>query len=273
MAKKRNNQKHGFHLVDPSPWPILTAFSTLTMIVGFVSYLHSSTTFSSIFGGSVAILGLVLLISMVSLWWRDVIREATMEGQHTLVVQQGIKLGVALFIVSETMFFFAFFWAFFHSSFNPSPSIGGVWPPAFMVVVDPWKIPLLNSVVLLSSGISVTYAHYSLTQGCKDDTSRALMVTLFLSTVFSGLQTIEYCTASFTISDNIYGSLFFMITGLHGFHVFAGSVFLKVCFVRLHLDHFTIEHHVGFESAVWYWHFVDVIWLFVFIFIYWWGGV
>lgn len=272
MKKNQNNQKHGFHLVDPSPWPILTAFSALIMIFGFVLYMHSSTKSQYAFGSFVATFGLILIVLMISCWWRDVIREGTIEGQHTAIVQKGLKLGMILFIVSEVMFFFAFFWAFFHSSFNPSPNIGGVWPPAFMVVIDPWKIPLLNTVFLLTSGASITYAHYAITEGCKVNALGSLAATIFLATIFSGLQTIEYCTATFTISDNIYASTFYMITGLHGFHVFVGALFLKVCLARLYLDHFTIEHHLGFEAAAWYWHFVDVVWLFVFIFVYWWGG-
>jgi cytochrome c oxidase subunit 3 len=272
MRKSYNNQKHGFHLVDPSPWPILTAFSALIMVFGFVLYMHSSSKSQYVFGCYTTTFGLILIILMISCWWRDVVREGTIEGQHTSIVQKGLKLGMVLFILSEVMFFFAFFWAFFHSSFNPSLSIGGVWPPAFMIVIDPWKIPLLNTVFLLTSGASITYSHYAITEGCKVNALSSLAGTIFLATVFSALQTVEYCTATFTISDNIYASTFYMITGLHGFHVFVGALFLKVCLARLYLDHFTIEHHLGFEAAAWYWHFVDVVWLFVFIFVYWWGG-
>ena len=272
MKKKFNNQKHGFHLVDPSPWPIFTSFSVLIMIVGFVIYLHSSSKGEYHFGSIMAIYGLILTCLTVSCWWRDIIREATFEGQHTLIVQRGLKIGMILFILSEVMFFFAFFWAFFHSSFNPSINIGGVWPPAFMIVIDPWKIPLLNTVFLLTSGATITYAHYAITEGCKLNAFVGLGATIVLATIFSGLQTVEYCTATFTISDNVYASTFYMITGLHGFHVFVGAIFLKVCLVRLYVDHFTVEQHLGFEFAAWYWHFVDVVWLFVYIFVYWWGG-
>jgi cytochrome c oxidase subunit 3 len=205
-------------------------------------------------------------------WWRDIIREATLEGQHTTSVQTGLKMGMILFIVSEVMFFVAFFWAFFHSSFNPSPAIGGVWPPAFIVTLDPWQIPLLNTIILLSSGASVTWAHHSIVLGSKDQAIQALLVTVGLAVIFTGLQAYEYVTAPFSISDSVYGASFYMATGFHGFHVFIGTCFLTVCLFRVYFNHFTREHHFGFEAAAWYWHFVDVVWLFLFITIYWWGS-
>jgi heme/copper-type cytochrome/quinol oxidase subunit 3 len=177
-----------------------------------------------------------------------------------------------LFIVSEIMFFVAFFWAFFHSSFNPSPAIGGVWPPAYIVTLDPWKIPLLNTLILLSSGASVTWAHHSIVLGSKTQAIWALITTVVLAVIFTALQGYEYATAPFSISDSVYGSSFYMATGFHGFHVFIGTCFLAVCLFRLYHNHFTREHHFGFEAAAWYWHFVDVVWLFLFITIYWWGS-
>jgi len=165
-----------------------------------------------------------------------------------------------------------FFWAFFHSSFNPSHDIGGVWPPAYLTILDPWKVPLLNTVILLTSGASVTWAHHAIVWGSKSQAILALVVTIVLAIIFTGLQGFEYITAPFTISDSVYGSVFFMTTGFHGFHVFIGTCFLTVCLVRLYFDHFTREHHFGFEAAAWYWHFVDVVWLFLFISIYWWGS-
>jgi cytochrome c oxidase subunit 3 len=216
--------------------------------------------------------GLLMIVFMMFCWWRDIIREGTIEGQHTFSVQVGLKMGMILFIVSEIMFFFAFFWAFFHSSINPSPAIGGVWPPAFIVTLDPWKVPLLNTFLLLTSGASVTWAHHAIVMGSKYQASVALIVTIFLATIFTGLQGFEYMTAPFTISDSVYGATFYMATGFHGFHVFVGTCFLTVCLVRLYFNHFTREHHFGFEAAAWYWHFVDVVWLFLFITIYWWGS-
>jgi len=265
MLVNKNNQKHGFHLVDPSPWPMSAAMSSLFLTFGTVLYLHGYSSF-------LVKLGFVMVLLSAYCWWRDVVREATFEGQHTRVVQSGLKMGVLLFIVSEIMFFVAFFWAFFHSSFNPSPAIGGVWPPAFITTLDPWKIPLLNTILLLSSGASVTWAHHSIVLGSKKDAMLALCVTVTLASIFSALQAYEYLTAPFTIADGIYGSTFYMATGFHGAHVFIGTIFLSVCLVRVALNHFTKEHHFGFEAAAWYWHFVDVVWLFLFISIYWWGS-
>lgn len=216
--------------------------------------------------------GFILLLFVMFVWWRDIIREGTYEGQHTKSVQNGLKMGVLLFILSEVMFFFAFFWAFFHSSFNPSPALGGVWPPAYLTTLDAWQVPLLNTVLLLSSGASVTWAHHAILAGSKKEASISLIITICLAVVFTLLQAFEYITAPFTISDSVYGSCFYMATGFHGFHVFIGTIFLTVCLIRLFYNHFTTTHHFGFEAAAWYWHFVDVVWLFLFITIYWWGN-
>jgi cytochrome c oxidase subunit 3 len=223
-------------------------------------------------GNSIWRLGIIMILFVSFCWWRDIVREATIEGQHTSFVQNGLKIGMLLFIVSEVMFFFAFFIAFFYSSFNPSLSIGGVWPPAFITTLDPWKIPLLNTILLLSSGASVTWAHHSIVYGYKFNASIALLVTIVLAVIFTALQGFEYATAPFSMSDGIYGSTFYMATGFHGFHVFIGTCFLSVCLIRLYFNHFTKEHHFGFEAAAWYWHFVDIVWLFLFITIYWWGS-
>ena len=267
MVILKNNQKHGFHLVDPSPWPIISAFSTLFMTFGGVCFMHGYAGGYFLFQ-----LGFLFVLFMMFCWWRDVVREATFEGQHTNAVSSGLRMGMLLFIVSEIMFFFAFFWAFFHSSFNPSIAIGAVWPPAFLTVLDPWKVPLLNTVLLLSSGASVTWAHHAIVYGSKSNGFYALIVTIVIAAVFTGLQIFEYITAPFTISDGVYGSTFYMATGFHGFHVFVGTCFLSVCLIRLYFNHFTRGQHFGFEAAAWYWHFVDVVWLFLFITIYWWGN-
>jgi len=264
--KNHNNQLHGFHIVDPSPWPFFSAFSALFTFFGGVLYMHGYA------GNFILFFSLFTLIFIASFWWRDVVREATFEGQHTFVVIQGLRLGVLLFILSEIMFFFAFFWAFFHSSFNPSPFIGGVWPPVYISVLDPWRIPLLNTILLLSSGATVTWAHHSIVYGSKSNAIISLILTVILATIFTFLQGLEYVSSTFTISDSVYGSTFFMATGFHGFHVFVGTCFLIVCLVRVFYNHFTREHHFGFEAAAWYWHFVDVVWLFLFITIYWWGS-
>ena len=264
---KRNKQQHSFHLVDPSPWPIISAFSALIATFGGVMYFHGYYG-----GGFLWRFGILMILFMMFCWWRDVIREATFEGNHTLSVQTGLRIGMLLFIVSEIMFFFAFFWAFFHSSFNPSHMIGGVWPPAYLIILDPWQIPLLNTVILLTSGCSITWAHHAILLGSKYRATLALSYTIFLALIFTAFQYYEYISAPFDISDGIYGSVFYMTTGFHGFHVIIGTLFIIVCLIRLNLDHFTREHHFGFEAAAWYWHFVDVVWLFLFVSIYWWGS-
>jgi len=265
--KKRNNQKHPFHLVDPSPWPLLGALSALSITFGMVMYMHGY-----IKGSFILNMGFIFLLSISFFWWRDIVREGTFEGQHTNAVQKGLKMGVILFIVSEIMFFFAFFWAFFHFSFNPSIFLGGVWPPAFLAILNPWKIPLLNTILLISSGATITLAHHSIILGSKSLAINSLIATIFLAAVFTVLQGMEYYSAPFSISTSVYGSSFFMLTGFHGFHVIIGTTFLIVCLVRLILNHFTKEQHVGFEAAAWYWHFVDVVWLLLFVTVYLWGS-
>lgn len=263
-----NNQKHGFHLVDPSPWPIITAFSAFNLTFGGCLYMHG-------YSGGLLLLrfGLAMILFMMFVWWRDIIREGTLEGQHTAVVQKGLRLGMLLFIVSEIMFFFAFFWAFFHSSINPSIALGGVWPPFFLTTLNPWQIPLFNTVLLLTSGATVTLCHHFIILGLKKNAQSYLFNTIIFAIFFTLLQWFEYTSAPFSISDSVYGSVFYMATGFHGFHVFVGTCFLAVCLYRLSLNHFTVQHHFGFEAAAWYWHFVDVVWLFLFLTIYWWGNI
>ena len=187
-------------------------------------------------------------------------------------VQNGLRYGMILFIVSEIMFFAAFFWAFFHSSLAPTVEIGAIWPPKGIEVLNPWDIPFLNTVILLSSGASVTWAHHAILAGNRKQAITGLFLTVLLATIFTGFQAYEYLEAPFTISDGIYGSTFYMATGFHGFHVIIGTLFLSVCLIRLIKHHFTPGHHFGFEAAAWYWHFVDVVWLFLFVCIYYWGG-
>ena len=263
----KSYQKHPFHLVDPSPWPIFGSLGALASTIGGVMYMHSFVG-----GGLLCSLGLTMLLYTMFVWWRDVIRESTYEGHHTSVVQLGLRYGMILFIVSEIMFFFAFFWAFFHSSLSPTIDIGAVWPPKGIDVLDPWGIPFLNTLILLSSGAAVTWAHHAILAGLKKQAVYGLLATVLLALVFSGFQGMEYVEAPFTISDGIYGSTFFLATGFHGFHVIIGTIFLAICCIRQYMGHFTQKHHFGFEAAAWYWHFVDVVWLFLFVSIYWWGG-
>lgn len=259
--------KHTYHLVDSSPWPILTAFSALVLTIGAVLYMHSYKN-----GGLLLIIGFLLVFYLVVCWWRDLIREATYEGHHTKIVQLGLRYGVVLFIISEILFFVAFFWAFFHSSLSPTIEIGTVWPPQGINVLNPWHIPLLNTLILLLSGCSVTWSHHALLHNLRKEAIISLLVTVILATVFTLLQGLEYITADFNISDGIYGSTFYLATGFHGFHVILGALFLFTCMQRLIKHHFTTSHHFGFEAAAWYWHFVDFVWLVLFVSIYWWGG-
>jgi len=267
VSSTKNFQRHPFHLVDPSPWPLLSATMTFTMVSGGVMWFHGY----SLGGWTLAFGGSGVLFTMYT-WWRDIVREASFEGWHTNLVQLGMRYGMMLFICSEVMFFFAFFWAFFHSSLNPTPEIGGVWPPKGIEVLSAWEIPLLNTIILLTSGASCTWCHHAIVAGERKEAIVSLIITLILAVFFTALQAFEYVNAGFTISDSVFGSTFFMATGFHGFHVIIGTTFLAVCFFRLLNHHFTKEHHFGFEAAAWYWHFVDVVWLFLFVTIYWWGG-
>lgn len=257
-----------FHLVDPSPWPIFASLACLILTVGGVMYMHAYSG-----GNLVCSFGMIMLLYSMFIWWRDIVRESTFEGYHTTAVQSGLRYGMLLFIVSEIMFFFAFFWAFFHSSLAPTVEIGALWPPKGIEVLDPWKVPFLNTIILLSSGAAVTWCHHSILSGNRRSSIISLFLTVFLAAIFTLFQLYEYLEAPFTISDGVYGSTFFLSTGFHGFHVFVGTLFLIVCLFRLINNHFTQEHHFGFEAAAWYWHFVDVVWLFLFVCIYYWGGV
>jgi quinol-cytochrome oxidoreductase complex cytochrome b subunit/heme/copper-type cytochrome/quinol oxidase subunit 3 len=378
--------KHPYHLVTSSPWPFLISLSLLAVTVGMVMFFHRFTGSSFVLTTGLVTLGLIMVC-----WFRDIVREGTFEGHHTLMVQRGLKFGMILFIVSEVCFFFSFFWGFFHSSLSPAIQIGGIWPPKGIEVFNPWEIPLLNTLILLTSGVSVTWAHYAVrseftrflwtndgnkslnqkffgvvvhtlfhtelyfpayfrsifTKGVSSlgayrffalgvrkplqpivftpfyetlttlnfmlSFSEALLkapsfkaflspsndltfknnlvyrynmffkrsrhalllalgVTIGLGLIFTVIQFFEYKHATFTIADSVYGSTFYLTTGFHGLHVIVGTIFLIVCFFRAYSYHFTVNHHIGLESAIWYWHFVDVVWLGLYISIYHWGG-
>jgi cytochrome c oxidase subunit 3 len=268
IYNKKFIQIHPFHLVDKSPWPFSTSISALTILIGFSMYIHSYK-----FGSYFLIFGIFTLLFSTYLWWQNIVIESTYQGHHTIIVQLGLRFGILLFIISELMFFFSFFWAFFSASLSPNIEIGSIWPPNGISVLNPLEIPLINTIILLLSGSTCTFCHFCIIFGCRKNALLSLIITIFLGIAFSLLQAIEYYEAKFTISDSIYGSIFFMSTGFHGFHILIGSTFLFICFIRLLKHHFTKEHHFGFESAAWYWHFVDVVWLFLFITIYWWGGI
>nr|YP_010139269.1 cytochrome c oxidase subunit III [Tullbergia mixta]QQK54723.1 cytochrome c oxidase subunit III [Tullbergia mixta] len=260
MIKKN----HIFHMVDQSPWPITAALGALIMTSGMVKWFYTKDLTILLTGQS------ILLITSFQ-WWRDISREATFQGLHTLTVAKGLRWGMILFITSEVLFFFSFFWAFFHSSLSPTLETGIWWPPTGIYPFNPFEIPLLNTLILLSSGVTVTWAHHAIIQDNHSEAIQGLAATIILGVYFTALQAYEYIEASFSISDSVYGSTFFVATGFHGLHVLIGSIFLATCLIRLYLNHFSSSHHFGFEAAAWYWHFVDVVWLFLFINIYWWG--
>uniref|UniRef100_A0AAU6QCW6 Cytochrome c oxidase subunit 3 n=1 Tax=Seira pallidipes TaxID=3053390 RepID=A0AAU6QCW6_9HEXA len=256
---------HSFHLVDQSPWPLTGALGALTLTSGIVKWFH-------LFKMDLFFLGILIMILTCIQWWRDISRESTFQGLHTLIVAKGMRWGMILFITSEILFFFSFFWAFFHSSLSPTMEIGLSWPPLGIFTFNPIQVPLLNTLILLASGVTVTWAHHSIMENKHSQALSSLFMTIILGVYFSALQGMEYWEASFTIADSSYGSTFFIATGFHGLHVLIGSSFLAVCFIRLYNCHFSMTHHFGFEAAAWYWHFVDVVWLFLYMTIYWWGS-
>ena len=254
-----------FHLVELRSWPLYRSLGALILTRGLVGWFRG-------YGVILLSMGLLCLVLVSFQWWRDVVRESTFGGEHRTKVLHGLKLGIVLFIISEVCFFFSFFWAFFHRRLAPVVEIGAVWPPVSIMVLDPFTVPLLNTAVLLASGVSVTWAHHSLIDGERTSGIWALTITVLLGIYFTCLQVMEYKEAPFSIADGIYGSTFFVATGFHGLHVLIGTLFLFVCFWRLVLNHFSMSHFFGFEAAAWYWHFVDVVWLFLYLSIYWWGS-
>ena len=265
MAASKN---HDYHLVEPDPWPIIGAFSALALFGGLVMWWHDNPYGKIVFGVGVA----AVLFTMYN-WWRNTIIEAH-SGYHTPVVQLHLRYGMILFIASEVMFFLAWFWAFFDSSLFPSAveAVGSQWPPKGIEVLNPWGFPLLNTLILLCSGTTVTWAHHSLIHGDRKGLINGLVLTVGLGMLFTMVQAYEYIHAPFGFKDSIYGATFFMATGFHGFHVIIGTIFLAVCLIRAMKGDFTPKQHFGFEAAAWYWHFVDVVWLFLFSAIYVWGS-
>nr|YP_010838220.1 cytochrome c oxidase subunit III [Sternocampsus coriaceus]WGF20847.1 cytochrome c oxidase subunit III [Sternocampsus coriaceus] len=260
-----SHKNHPFHLVDVSPWPILGAFSAMTMMMGLIKWFH-------MFDMSLFLLGFTNTLLIMYQWWRDITREGTFQGLHTSMVALGLRWGMILFITSEVLFFVSFFWGFFHSSLAPSIELGMLWPPKGIQTFNPIQIPLLNTLILISSGITVTWAHHSLMENDYKQSIYSLGLTILLGLYFTMLQGYEYFESMFCIADSVYGSAFFMATGFHGLHVIIGTIFLSVCFFRHLFNHFSPIHHFGFEAAAWYWHFVDVVWLFLYVTIYWWGS-
>jgi len=265
-------QAQPFHLVTPSPWPLLTSFALLILTSATVMYFNG---YANPFGDSGLFLvrvGFATTLGAMILWFRDVITEGTFLGDHTFLVQKGITMGIGLFIVSEVFFFLSVFWAFFHSSLSPTVELGAQWPPLGIPTINPFELPLLNTVLLLSSGATVTYAHHSLIEGNRRGAIFGTILTILFAILFTICQGIEYANAEFTIADGVYGSTFFFSTGFHGIHVLIGTAFIAVAFFRMLSYHLTDMHHAGFEASILYWHFVDVVWLFLFVTVYWWGS-
>jgi cytochrome c oxidase subunit 3 len=270
-------KNHAYHLVDPSPWPAVGSVAAFIMAAGAVVWMHNHSNPWAM------ILGFALVLYTMFMWWRDVIKEAH-KGDHTPVVSIHLRYGMIMFIASEVMFFVAWFWAFFDASLFTGEAIqsarvaetGGVWPPKGVDVFDPWHLPLVNTLILLTSGTTVTWAHHALLNNDRQGLKWGLICTVALGALFTGVQAYEYAHAAFSFSrdagGNIYSSTFFMATGFHGFHVLIGTLFLIVCLFRALAGHFTPKQHFGFEAAAWYWHFVDVVWLFLFACIYVWGS-
>jgi cytochrome c oxidase subunit III len=286
MAGAKN---HEYHILPPSIWPLVGSFSALTMFGGLVLWMHEALYGSLVFGA-----GLLGVLFTFYSWWVDVIAEAH-AGDHTPIVSLHLRYGMILFIASEVMFFVGWFWAWFDYSLFPVPlelvqdpethkfaitnligkegaSALTQWPPKGLEVLDAMKLPLLNTFILLCSGTTVTWAHHALIHGDREGLKTGLWLTIALGVLFSTLQAIEYSEAPFPFAGLNYGTNFFMATGFHGFHVIIGTIFLAVCQYRVYKGHFTPQQHFGFEAAAWYWHFVDVVWLFLFLVVYVWGG-
>ena len=262
MADTQPDQNHPYHMVAPSPWPVLGAAAVLVLAAGAIVFMHDG-------GPWIMLAGLCALLYVMFRWWADVVREAQDGHSHNAIVRIGLRYGMALFILTEVMFFFGFFWAFFSSSLFPA---AGTWPPKGVKVLEPFDWPLLNTFILLASGATLTWAHHGLIEDYRRDLVRGLTATIALGIAFTLIQAYEYSHAAFGFTEGIYPTTFYMATGFHGFHVIIGTIFLTVCLVRAVKGHFKPDQHVGFEAAAWYWHFVDVVWLFLFFSIYWWGS-
>ena len=287
MADAHADKQHDYHLVNPSPWPVIGAVGAFVLAVGAIMYFISKK--AGVPNLWYLVPGFSIVIATMYFWWRDVIKEAH-GGDHTPVVQLHLRYGMLLFIASEVMFFVAWFWGYFDAALFPSgvetlPNstqvvgmvernalTGGHWPPQpsenFKSTFDPWGLPLVNTLILLTSGTTVTAAHHALLEGNRKGLIWGLIATVILGVLFTTCQAWEYAHAGFGFANHIYGSTFFMATGFHGFHVIVGTIFLFVCLLRALNGHFSPQQHFGFEAAAWYWHFVDVVWLFLFTCIY-----
>lgn len=259
------NKFHPFHIVEIRPWPIFTALTIINTTISLTVWIHTSNSIPVLINASITRL-------IAFLWWKDVIKESKNQGNHQKKVIEGIKIGIILFIISEVLFFVSFFWGFFHRRISPTLEIGQTWPPTGIKRFNPINVPLLNTIILLSSGVSITWSHHASINNKIKKATKRIIYTVILGVYFSCLQYIEYKEAEFSIRDSAYGSTFFIATGFHGIHVLIGTTFLIVSATRIIKIEISITHIIGFEIAAWYWHFVDVVWLFLYLSIYWWGS-
>nr|DBA43590.1 TPA_asm: COX3 [Bombus impetuosus] len=250
-----------FHMVTVSPWPIITSFSLMNLLLSIIIWIYLNNLINMVFN-------LILLIFSLLLWFRDIIREATFQGMHSMYIIKMMKFSMIMFIISELFFFISFFWTFFHNSISPSIEINLMWPPKMIKFFNPFEIPLLNSIILISSGFTVTLSHYNMLNNKFKSSINMLKLTIILGFYFNFMQMFEYYNSFFCMNDSIYGSIFFLSTGFHGFHVLFGTLMLFYSLIRVLNDHFSTIHHINFEFSIWYWHFVDVIWLFIYMFYY-----
>nr|DBA43564.1 TPA_asm: COX3 [Bombus haemorrhoidalis] len=250
-----------FHMVSPSPWPIILSMNLMNLLLSCILWIYLNNLM-------LMIMNMIILILSLSMWFRDIIRESTFQGMHSLYILMMLKLSMIIFIISELFFFISFFWTFFHNSISPSIEINSLWPPKMIKFFNPFEIPLLNSIILISSGFTVTISHYNLLNNKYKSSILNLIITILLGFYFNTMQIFEYINSYFCINDSIYGSIFFLSTGFHGMHVLIGTLMLLYSLIRLMNNHFSMIHHINFEFSIWYWHFVDVIWLFIYLFYY-----
>nr|YP_002003292.1 cytochrome c oxidase subunit III [Unionicola foili]ACF19640.1 cytochrome oxidase subunit 3 [Unionicola foili] len=255
---------HPFHLVTESPWPILSSISAMSMTHSLTLFMHFKTS-------TPLMISITSTVLCAIQWWRDIFRESSMEGCHPKMTMKGMKLGMIFFIISEVMFFSSFFWTFFHSSISPNIELGSAWPPQGLKMFNPLSIPLLNTILLLSSGASITWAHHSMASGNYKKSIKGMMFTISLGMYFTALQAMEYWQAPFSIWDSVCGSSFFVATGFHGLHVIIGTIFLIISANQLVKMKYSKTHMISMEAATWYWHFVDIVWLLLYSMVYWWG--
>jgi len=258
---------HPYHLTLESPWPLLTSGAVLSMLSSAALWFNGLE-----YSGTLLSLGIVSTTTAIALWFSDVTTEGSFLGLHTRIVQHCLSMGVSLFIVTEAFFFLSIFWAYFHSSLAPTVELGVQWPPVGITPLSALNVPLLNTMLLVSSGATVTYGHHAIFRGSRSGTLLGVSLTVVLALVFTALQGLEYDVAGFSMPDGAFGSCFFFSTGFHGFHVIVGTIIIAVGLLRTLFYHFTTSHHIGLEAAILYWHFVDVVWLFLYLAIYWWGS-